>query len=329
MRMLYCPLRSPTNASKRLPGKTAKSFSAVAASNRSSFNLAARSIPEKAFTRFPAAKSRVRLSRYPTIIYQSILSLGVTSSVMKCLCACEYAANGSLKGVGGPNRIAATSGTRYKEDSNMEYQWGRFVWWLGQNSAAVQALAAVATVVLTCVLILVTRRYVLLTQKILEAGEASICALFLPDINAGIEFTHPRRAELSVWVENVGESPIRLSRAKLIGGSIFRWTDPPNQENPFASETKFGARSELTGLTSLFLRKNGKGSGVVRIVPTQQIGESEWLNLLDYRISLTASAIIEVSDITGRIFYSFTVLRDAHASTTRIEARTPSRFDSV
>jgi hypothetical protein len=35
----------------------------MAASRRSSFNRAGRSIPENAFTRFPAAKSRLRLSR--------------------------------------------------------------------------------------------------------------------------------------------------------------------------------------------------------------------------------------------------------------------------
>jgi hypothetical protein len=80
----------------------------------------------------------------------------------------------------------------------MEYQWVRFIWWLGHNSAAVQALAAVATVVLTGVLIIVTMRYVSLTQKMLEAGEASIRAGFLPDIEANIDFTHPRKNELSV-----------------------------------------------------------------------------------------------------------------------------------
>ena len=213
--------------------------------------------------------------------------------------------------------------------SIMGNQWGRFIWWLGQNSAAVQALAAVATVVLTGVLIFVTIRYVSLTQKILEAGEASIRAGFLPDINASIDFTHPRRDELSVYVQNVGESPIRVSRAKLLSGSIFKWAEPPNQPNQFASETKFDARGELTALTSLFLRKNEEARGVVRIVPTQRIDESEWLELLNYRISLTASAIVEVSDITGRILYSFTVLRNAQTASTRIEARFPSSFDSV
>jgi hypothetical protein len=205
---------------------------------------------------------------------------------------------------------------------------GRLIWWLGQNSAAVQALAAAATVVLTGVLVFFTMRYVSLTQKMLEAGDASIRAGFLPDINANIDFTFPRRDELSVYIKNVGESPIRVSRAKLISGSIFKWSDPyrPNQ---FESETKFEARDEMAGLTSLFLRKNEEGHGIVRIVPTLGMDENEWVKLLDHRISLTANAIIEVSDITGRIVYSFTVLRNAHTSTTRIEVRFPSNFDSV
>jgi hypothetical protein len=211
----------------------------------------------------------------------------------------------------------------------MGYHWARFIWWVGQNSAAVQALAAVAAVAVTAILVLVTVRYVSLTQRILEAGEASMRAGFLPDIDANIDFTHPRRDELSVYIKNVGESPIRVSRAKLTGGSIFQWADPPNQPNEFASETEFDARGELTTLTSLFLRKNEEARGLVRIFPTQQMDESEWLRLLHDRISLTARAVIEVSDITGRIVYSFTVLRNARTSRTRIEVRFPSRFDSV
>jgi hypothetical protein len=130
-------------------------------------------------------------------------------------------------------------------------------------------------------------------------------------------------------VKNVGDSPIRISRAKLIGGSIFKWSDPPNPPNPLAFETKFEARRDLTGLSARFLRKNEAGHAVVRIVPTQSMDESEWLKRLDYRISLTASAIIEVSDITGRVLYSFTVVRNAETASTHIEARFPSGFDSA
>src|ERR1700685_4775073 len=57
------PRRSPFKTSKRLPGNTARSRTATAASRRSSFKRAGRSMPENAFTRLPSAKYRVRLSR--------------------------------------------------------------------------------------------------------------------------------------------------------------------------------------------------------------------------------------------------------------------------
>src|SRR4051812_37407449 len=52
MRMLYWPLRSPFSASKRFPGKAARSARPCAASRRSSLSLAGRSIPENAFEAF-------------------------------------------------------------------------------------------------------------------------------------------------------------------------------------------------------------------------------------------------------------------------------------
>ena len=100
----------------------------------------------------------------------------------------------------------------------MEQEWNRFIWWIGQNSAAVQALAATATVVLTSVLIGATIRYVSLTSKIPKAGEAALRSAFMPDIAAQIDFTQPRRDELTVSVRNSDEPPIRIVRAKLIGG---------------------------------------------------------------------------------------------------------------
>src|SRR5437879_4025664 len=81
MRMLYWPLRSPTSASKRFPGRTAKSRSDVAASKRSSFSLADRSKPENGLTRNPLAKSPVFLSRKLTITGPRYRELRVTSSV--------------------------------------------------------------------------------------------------------------------------------------------------------------------------------------------------------------------------------------------------------
>jgi len=68
MRILYWPLRVPFNASKRFPGSAERSLIAVAASSRSSFRRAGRSMPVKALTRPPAANVSVFLSLKLTII---------------------------------------------------------------------------------------------------------------------------------------------------------------------------------------------------------------------------------------------------------------------
>jgi hypothetical protein len=180
----------------------------------------------------------------------------------------------------------------------MEHQWQRFIWWIGQNSAAVQALAAIITVILTAVLIFATIRYVALTRRTLEASEAALRASFLPDISARIDFTHPRRDELSVSLQNTGDPTIRIVRAKLTGGSLLKWVDPPNQLNQYSAEVKFGPR-DVVSLASLFLRKNEEATANVQITPTEQMDGDSWAKFIDYRISLVATFVIEVSDITG------------------------------
>jgi hypothetical protein len=55
----------------------------------------------------------------------------------------------------------------------MAYEWGRFMWWLGQgqNAAATQAVAAIATVALTVVLVCVTAKYVVLTNSLAQIAQ--------------------------------------------------------------------------------------------------------------------------------------------------------------
>src|SRR5438477_10220321 len=59
---------------KRLPGKAARSPSDVAASIRSSLRRAGRSKPENAFTRFPPAKSLVRIVLKASLSSQRLLT---------------------------------------------------------------------------------------------------------------------------------------------------------------------------------------------------------------------------------------------------------------
>src|SRR5277367_599691 len=81
MRMLYWPLRSPSSDSKRFPGRAARSRREVAASRRSSFRRAERSMAAKGLTRFPSAKSLVRLSRKLTITVRAYQKVRITYSI--------------------------------------------------------------------------------------------------------------------------------------------------------------------------------------------------------------------------------------------------------
>jgi hypothetical protein len=66
-------------------------------------------------------------------------------------------------------------------------QWGRLIYWLGQNAAAIQALAAVITVIFTGALIGVTAWYANLTSGLLEASEATMRSAFMPDLVGTID----------------------------------------------------------------------------------------------------------------------------------------------
>jgi len=199
--------------------------------------------------------------------------------------------------------------------------------WLNTNTGAVQAMAAVVTTVLTAVLLGVTARYVVLTRRMLESNEAAARADFMPDINASIELTHPRKDEVAIKIKNSADPPFCILRARLLGGSVFKWSDTLGVGPPFTSEVKFGPSDGPT-LKSVLLRKTGATSGVFKLVPLGRMGKEEWLKLLDYRISIAATVVIEVSDITGRISYSFTVRLNPHTGGTNIQTRYPSIFES-
>jgi hypothetical protein len=210
----------------------------------------------------------------------------------------------------------------------MAHEWARFIWWLNQNSGAVQAMAAVATTVLTGVLILVTIRYVSLTGKLLEASEASARASFMPDIEASIEFTYPRTTELEVTLRNVADPPIRVVRARFLGGTIFKWAPASSPPNEYASQIQLQP-THVEKLKSVFLRKGEGASGKFAITPLGLVEDVAWAAFIDFRISLHVGAVIEVSDIGGSNTFSFTVLRNVHRASTSIAIRSPSAFDTT
>ena len=205
-------------------------------------------------------------------------------------------------------------------------QWGRFIYWLGQNAPAVQGFTAIITVVLTIVLIAVTIQYVKLTRGILEASEASMRSSFLPDLDGRIEVDSARRDQLYISVANGGLPPFRIVRAKVVDGIVHQWSDPPNQGGSYKAEAQFRGGA-LPELANRFLRKEERAGTMFKMVPVQPMEEGDWLNF-QKRSSLTATVVVEVSDISGRVFYSFRIMRRAVTGSTRIETSLPSVFDS-
>jgi len=100
------------------------------------------------------------------------------------------------------------------------YEWGRFIWWLGQNAAAIQALAAIVVVLLTVALVFVTGRYVRLTREMSQTMRQQLAAAFQPNI--GIMFAQPLRSESwnngvasdgiadTLQIQNRSASPLKL-----------------------------------------------------------------------------------------------------------------------
>jgi hypothetical protein len=129
-----------------------------------------------------------------------------------------------------------------------------------------------------------------------------------------------------ISVQNPVTSPFVVVRAKITGGTIYKWADPSASQHEYTAQVDFKG-GELPQLARLFLRKDEGGSAIFRMVPTETMEESEWLKFLD-RTSLTASAIVEVCDISGRVLYSFSIMRNAHTGSTKIETCHPSVSDS-
>lgn len=105
----------------------------------------------------------------------------------------------------------------------MDYEWGRFVGWLGQNAAAVQALSALATVLLTAVLAGATIRYIILTARLAkqsgkqtEQSKQQLLLIAHPNI---FVHTHVERQERTIRLEitNRGAYPFRLDNVLLHG----------------------------------------------------------------------------------------------------------------
>ena len=101
----------------------------------------------------------------------------------------------------------------------MEFELGRLSWWLGQNAAAIQALSAMVTTLLTLVLVAVMWRYVLLARSMLTVSEKHVLAEYQPNISIMLEATL-WTGEVAFSLQNEGRRTVRL-----IGVEVG-WTYP-------------------------------------------------------------------------------------------------------
>lgn len=103
----------------------------------------------------------------------------------------------------------------------MTYEWGRFIWWLGQNASAIQALAAIATTLLTLALVWATSKYVVLTQRILATSEKQLIAQYQPHVKITLNATL-WTGEVKFTIQNAGTRTIKLVAVNV------GWTYPDN-----------------------------------------------------------------------------------------------------
>jgi hypothetical protein len=209
------------------------------------------------------------------------------------------------------------------------YQYSRVIWAFDHDGGTyVQGLSAILTTLATIVLVAITGWYAKLSQQMLAATEASVRAGFLPGITGSIDFNWTPKGKdvLNLSVKNDSNHPIQIIRAKLKAGSIFVWTKPPAPPSPFGEEIKVRP-VPITELAGLFLRPEQPGEAKFRITPMHDMDDSEWQKKLE-RCSLDIVVMVECSDISGRVIYSFKIHRNARTGRMDHECRSPSAYDA-
>ncbi len=108
----------------------------------------------------------------------------------------------------------------------MVNEWGRFTYWLTQNTAAIQALSAVAIVFLTSVLAALTYKSVKATEVSATTAQHQLEANLQPSIEihlvpgADMEGRAPGRHWFSkggvLTLRNLGATPVKLKRVALV-----------------------------------------------------------------------------------------------------------------
>src|SRR5262245_43445932 len=96
-------------------------------------------------------------------------------------------------------------------------QWGRFIWWTGQNSGAIQAMSGVGTLLLTAALTYVTWKYVQLTSAIASLNRSQLelnQRQFEHDLQPQVGFpsfeVDAPRLVAKASIRNAGSRPFRV-----------------------------------------------------------------------------------------------------------------------
>ena len=108
----------------------------------------------------------------------------------------------------------------------MIYEWGRFIWWLGHNSSAIQALSSVVTTGVTIILCGITLRYVVLTGALVKAGNDALRMTYVPDLALEFAYDYAHRGILDLTVTNVAQAPVAILKAELSGSVRKLLKDP-------------------------------------------------------------------------------------------------------
>ena len=127
----------------------------------------------------------------------------------------------------------------------MEYEWGRFVYWLseGQNAVAVQAIAALGGLTASVLLTAITAWYAWLTKHILVASTLQAFDEMRPELNLHVQ---PTECSARVHIHNAGKYgalllDVRLTRY-IDNRPMMQWRPPdfqgrlfkPNEQASFA-----------------------------------------------------------------------------------------------
>ena len=107
----------------------------------------------------------------------------------------------------------------------MAYELGRFVYWVNQNSGAIQALSAVVIVILTGVLAWLTLKSVKAAEVAAISAQHQLEANLQPTLEMELkpgfdlqsnEGDHPFSKGANLKLRNVGSTPLKLRRVAMV-----------------------------------------------------------------------------------------------------------------